>query len=264
MTLRDRLLRVLRVPPEPTPPPGDQRVRVFRAAPNYFRYRLTTWLLRELGGLAAILAYFWLPDSFFPDWFVPLRFQPPAVDVGPVTFTEDAALTIFAVVEAIGVAVFVVQATVSGLLLRLDFEQRWYIVSERSLRIREGLIRLHEKTMTFANVQHVSIRQNPIQRWLGIADVEVRTAGGGSKSGQEHEHGDSHNLHIAYFRGVSDPREISDLVRERLKAATDAGLGDPDDRSAPEPVVGGLLDAAQRVRDEARALKEALSPPVSP
>jgi hypothetical protein len=34
---------------------------------------------------------------------------------------------------------FVVQAIGSFLLLRLDWEQRWYLISDRSLRVREGI-----------------------------------------------------------------------------------------------------------------------------
>lgn len=264
MSLRNRLLHFLRVPPEPAAPPGDERVRVFRAAPNYFRYRVAMWSLSELGGLLGIVAYFTLPDWIFPRWFLPFRFGDAALEIGPITIGQRIMSALFWTVEIVGVTVFFVQAVASGLLLRLDFEQRWYLVSDRSLRIREGLVRLNEKTMTFVNVQHVAIRQNPIQRWLGIADLEVRTAGGGSTDAGEH--GDSKELHIAYFRGVNNADEIRDVIRERLKAAADAGLGDPDDPehrpavAAPlPPAADDLVQAAGRLRDEAHALRKALT-----
>ena len=38
--------RVLRIPPDPEPPPGDEKsARVFRAAPAYFKYRLVLWAI---------------------------------------------------------------------------------------------------------------------------------------------------------------------------------------------------------------------------
>jgi hypothetical protein len=173
--------------------------------------------------------------------------------------------------EMVGLGVYVLQAIGSALILRLDYEQRWYLVSNRSLRVREGLVRLQERTMTFANVQHVAIKQNPIQRWLGIADVEVRSAGGGGGGKDEHQHGEKHDLHIAYFRGVSEPERIRDVIRERLKTGGDAGLGDPDDArpasmpaQLPTALPAALLDAARLLRDEARALKEAVSASASP
>src|SRR5213082_897304 len=39
--------QVLRIPHDPTPPPGDERsTRIFRAAPNYYKYRLIVWGFR--------------------------------------------------------------------------------------------------------------------------------------------------------------------------------------------------------------------------
>jgi uncharacterized membrane protein YdbT with pleckstrin-like domain len=254
MTVRTRLLRWLRVPHEPDAPPGDADVRIFRAAPSYFRYRLIIWALRQLGGIAAIVAVIVFAPVWIPD------FGPNRVRIGPVAITRAMAVTLFDIIELAGLGIYVVQAIGSGLILRLDYEQRWYLLSNRSLRIREGLVRLQERTMTFANIQHVGIRQNPIQRWLGIADVEVRTAGGGAADKDEHSGGA--DLHIAYLRGVVDAPAMRDMIRERLKHHTDAGLGDPDDAATERhlPAAGtALADAAKALRDEARALRLALA-----
>jgi uncharacterized membrane protein YdbT with pleckstrin-like domain len=153
----------------------------------------------------------------------------------------------------------VAQALTSLVLLRLDFEQRWYLVSDRSMRIREGLVRMHEKTMTFANVQHVAIRQGPLQRLLGIADLQVRTAGGGG-GGEEENQEAKDDLHIAYFRGFADAPRIRDTIRERLRRHADAGLGDPDD-VAPALTRGAdpgaaLVQAARALAAEARGLRQ--------
>jgi membrane protein YdbS with pleckstrin-like domain len=255
MTLRERVLTFLRVPPEPVPPVGDADVRVFRAAPSYFRYRAIVWGLRELGAVAGIVAYF----TFAP-WTLE-NALPRRVPVGPFTMSRETVIALSALIETVGIATLAVQAIASFLILRLDYEQRWYIVSDRSLRIREGLVRLHEKTMTFANVQQVGIRQNPIQRWFGIADVEVRTAGGGRRAGNdERERGDDH--HVGVLRGVTDAEAIRDLVQDRLRHYKDSGLGDPDqDQAAPRHAAASpdLAAAAAALRDEARALRETLT-----
>jgi membrane protein YdbS with pleckstrin-like domain len=264
VSLRDELLRTLRVPPAPSAPAGDEGVRVFLAAPNYFRYKLAQWLLSQTGAFVGVI--FGLIMLRGADLVIPAEFE-----IGPWTITEGVALAALGAVEAIAITFLVVQALASLALLRLDFEQRWYLVSDRSLRIREGLLRLHEKTMTFANIQHVAIRQGPIQRLLGIADLEVRTAGGGGGNGEE---GAKHNdLHVAYFRGVANAAEIRDGIRERLRRHADAGLGDPDDlaagtspreathalpAAAPPPEAGALAAAAAALREEASALRLAL------
>jgi membrane protein YdbS with pleckstrin-like domain len=60
-------------------------------------------------------------------------------------------------------------------MVRLDFEKRWYVVTDRSFRVREGVVFVREMTVTFANIQNISISQGPIQRAVGIADLRVDT-----------------------------------------------------------------------------------------
>ncbi|HSJ09280.1 MAG TPA: PH domain-containing protein [Longimicrobiales bacterium] len=248
MSWRTHVLRILRVPDAPTPPWGDEEVNVFRAAPNYLRYRLLRWGLTNaaaLVGLLAALKFSFIVRAFMQDAF--------GAVVG-----ERGVTTAVWLFEGGAIVAFVAQAAAALLLLRLDIEQRWYLVSNRSIRIREGLVRLHEKTMTLANVQHVSVKQGPLQRLLGIADVEVRTAGGGgSSSDKPGEKKD--DLHVAYFHGVADAEAIRDAVRDRLRASRDAGLGDPDDHDHATEAPTSLLESARELAGEARLLRRALA-----
>ena len=133
--------------------------------------------------------------------------------------------------------------------VRLDYDLRQYVVTDRALRTRTGAIVVSEATITFANVQDVEISQGPVQRWLGIADVIVHTAGGGGNV--KHERGGG-VIHRGAFVGIDRPQEVRDFVLERIKAFRDAGLGDPDDptrRSVRHAGVGrlggeSLMDAA--------------------
>jgi membrane protein YdbS with pleckstrin-like domain len=253
MTLRARLLDFLRVPPAPSAPAGDHDVRIFRAAPNFLRYRLFLWLLKNASAvIGVILGIFFLRQM--PNWIG-------QIEAGGIVLSADLMTTIFRLLEVGAVLGLVTQAAWSLALLRLDFEQRWYIVSDRSLRIREGIVRMHEKTMTFANIQQVTTEQGPLQRLLGIADLQVRTAGGGGDSKEEGDKA-KHDLHVAYFRGVANAEAIRTTIRERLRRHADAGLGDPDDPGHIAPVTTSaaasaapLLTAARALADEARALR---------
>lgn len=236
MTLRQQLLRFLRVPHEPSAPAGDADVAVFRAAPNYFYYRILRWAASNVGALAGLL--------------VGLTFITRIPTAGFSRLT-----TIFWVLEAFAIGAFILQAAARLALLRIDIDQRWYLVSDRSLRIREGIINLKEKTMTFANIQNVRIEQGPLQRMLGIADVQVRTAGGGDKSSKQEEHGGGKDMHIGYIRGVANASAIRDAVLERLRKHADSGLGDPDDASEQPD---SLMEAALALAVEAAALRRAM------
>lgn len=244
--LRGLLLRTLRVPPDPALPSG-RSVRVFRAAPAYFKYHLVTWGLGQLGAVAGLIGGLY-GISY------------------ALSFVENPVVRfILHLTEAFAWVSFLVLLPITLALVRLDFELRWYILSDRSLRIREGIVTVKEKTMTFANIQQISIHQNPIQRVLGIADVHVRTAGGGGGGDGSGTTGES--MHEAFFRGVDNAEEIRNAIQERVRLHRDGGLGDPDDpqplpapRQLPVQASAPALAAARGVLSEARALRAALVP----
>ncbi len=142
-------------------------------------------------------------------------------------------------------------------------ELRWYMVTDRSLRIRSGITSLLESTMSFANVQQVVVTQGPLQRLLRIADVRVQSAGG---RGDAHDRDAGDSLHTGVFHGVDNSSAIRDLILERLRRFRESGLGDPDEAApvsaGPAPADAGrgsALTAARELLEEARALRRHLA-----
>lgn len=236
---RDVVLRFFRVPPTPEPPPGAPP-RVFRAGESFLTLRRILWLMAQLFA---------------------------AIGLGVATGVVYAArvklppllLTIFEVGEVLAWIGFLLQLPFSWAVLHLDFEQRWYMVSDRAIRIREGITTVREKTVALANIQNISIKQGPLQRFLRIADVEVTTAGGGAgvaARGKHHQVGEP--MHVAYFRGVDNAEEIRDLVAEGVRRQRDSGLGDREEahHAAPDDDVRG---AVTMLLAEARALRAVTS-----
>ena len=167
--------------------------------------------------------------------------------------------------ELAGIAIFFAQMLITYSIVRLEFEQHWYIVTDRSLRIRTGILRLQESTMSFANIQQVEIRQGPLQRLLGLADVCVRSAGGGDPAAGQKGHGPEASLHTGVFEGVPNAVEIRDLMLERLRRFREAGLGDPEDARAALPATpvapagASTRHAVDELLAEARALRAAIA-----
>ena len=175
------------------------------------------------------------------------------------------AFTMIWAVKLLSFAIYLLQIPLTYAVRRLDYEMRWYMVTDRSLRLRHGVWKISESTMSFANIQQVSVSQGPLQRALGLADVKVKSAGGGSGPGPKHEIDD---MHSGIFHSVTNASEIRDLILERLRTFRAAGLGDPDDATqapaASTPVfpiasVNPTLGAAQELLQEAKALRAALS-----
>jgi membrane protein YdbS with pleckstrin-like domain len=226
--------RILRVPSEPESPAGaHDSIQVFNAAPGFYAYQLARWAIKNTLGVLGVVYGTAMTLLVVPD------------------FPYKVVLEAF---EALTVAAFLGSIPLTYFMVRLDYRLRWYIVTDRSLRIREGLVNVDEKTMSFANIQNVSIRQGPFQRFFGIADVEVRTAGGGGGGADPHKKGGTTDMHLGYFRGVANAEEIRDAVLARVRHLRDTGLGDPDVERHP-PSAGDTLAAAHELLEAARALR---------
>lgn len=236
MSLRDTVLDLLRVPPKPEPPPGSPP-RVFRAAPNFYKLKLIRWGIGQVGALFGIL--------FAVTFFSSMRRQG----------VPDLVITFLHVAEVFALLALVASVLFGWILVRFDYELRWYMLSDRAIRIREGITTIREKTIALANIQNIEVKQGPLQRYLGLADVEVKTAGGGGSSSDAGKKGHAGDpMHVAYFRGVANAEQIRDLLREGVRRQKDSGLGDPDE---PEHVApsGDASAAVEELLREARALR---------
>jgi membrane protein YdbS with pleckstrin-like domain len=274
--IKRTLLRVLRVPPEPHPPSGSpESIRTFRASRNYYRYKMFGWGVKQIGALIGIIVLAGVHVTFGLGSHIPWTSIPAPESVtetlekfqknevgqkvtSVVSWFLKSRLVLLA--EIVGFAFLIVQAPVTYAMVQLDYEMRWYIVTDRSLRIREGIASVREMTMTFANVQNLTIQQGPIQRLLGISDLRVRTAGGGSSDkDEENKDKEAESMHVGYLRGVDDAQEIRDTILDRLRRVKGAGLGDPEDESAARGVTStaeeDLIAASRELLGEARALR---------
>ncbi|WP_438483265.1 PH domain-containing protein [Oleiharenicola lentus] len=177
--------------------------------------------------------------------------------------------------KIVGFLIYLAQIPLTYSVIRLDYEMRWYVVTDRSLRIRTGVWSVQELTMSFANLQQVVVTQGPLQRLLKLADVRVQSAGGGADT----HHGETADgMHTGLFHGVEHADEIRDLILARLKRFRETGLGDPDEvrtvhasdwlsnqhatTTAATTNVGAsseAIAAAQELAAEAKALRIALS-----
>jgi membrane protein YdbS with pleckstrin-like domain len=174
------------------------------------------------------------------------------------------AFVVIWAVKIFSFSVYLLQIPLTYAIRRLDYEMRWYMVTDRSLRIRRGIWRVSEATMSFANIQQVSVSQGPLQRLLRLADVKVQSAGGGSGGHHDHHKAD---MHTGLFHCVPNAPEIRDLILDRLRRFREAGLGDPDEKLLTEPhTIGGnprispeTLSAVRELAAEARALRAAIT-----
>jgi uncharacterized membrane protein YdbT with pleckstrin-like domain len=102
-------------------------------------------------------------------------------------------------------------------------------------------------------VQNVEVHQGPLQRWFGIADVLVTTAGGGSEHTAEGRSSASMTSHHGLIDGVSHAAQVRDLILSRLRQSRTAGLGDEGERHESAAWTPEHLAVLREIRDLARA-----------
>ncbi|MCC6231073.1 MAG: PH domain-containing protein [Verrucomicrobiales bacterium] len=255
--MREFLIRWLRVPSEPAAPDGAPgSLKIFRAARAFYAWKCLQWGLGQASALVGLVLAFTFVQS---DWTGDFLAKFPRA---------EWLRAIVGALEVLGWVGFFVQLPITWMMVRLEYEMRWYLVTDRSLRIRSGVWVVEELTMTYANVQEITVHQGPIERLLGIANVRVRSAGGGSAGSAEGgPSGEARTAtHVAHFRGVAEAEEVRDLIVHHLRAQRGAGLGDPEMRSGePGACVPPLvLDAARELLGEARALRRAVGKDPAP
>lgn len=195
------LTRWFRVPDKPPtlPVAAGESADSFQPAPGFLSYMMVPfWIgLLLFDGLVFIA------------WVV-LMFAEPAI--GLITSPFFFALA-------------VVPDIIAYLAIHLRYDTTWYVMTGRSLRIRRGIWVIRETTITFENVQNVTVNQGPLQRFFGIADVRVDTAGGGGAV--QGPHGtQAANPHQGLIEGIANARDIRDRILTRLRASGTTGLGD--------------------------------------
>lgn len=240
--VRRLLKRFLLVSDAAPEAPLGEHPEVFRASRKHLTYLVVGWALKH--------GFVWLVTAS-------------AIVGGIVAVAVGGHDTWIAWVLGIGALVWLVTFSLVGYAsIRLDWDMRWYILTDRSLRIREGIVFMREVTLTLANVQELKVSQGPIQRALGITDLVVDTAGGGASAaaGKASIYG-----HHGILRGVDGGGELRAKIEARVKQRRGAGLGDPDDHADHAPASGAagsgdLVTALRAVRDEARRLRGVVVP----
>jgi membrane protein YdbS with pleckstrin-like domain len=187
--------RVPRQPPT-LPAVDDSVVTSFRPSDNYLRYlKLFFWI-----GCVAIdigLAILWIVIAI-------------AVPLVGVLITP---LMLF---------IMIIPDVVAYVAVHLKFDTTWYVLSDRSMRIRRGIWIIHETTITFENIQNVRLTQGPIERYFGFANLVVETAGGGA-SAEGEAYGQAHH---GVMVGLVNAPEVRDRIMAQVRQCQSVGLGD--------------------------------------
>ena len=112
-----------------------------------------------------------------------------------------------------------------------------YRFDTEGIHMKWGIIFRREILLNYARIQDIHLRSNLIERWLGLARIEIQTAAGSASSNMTLE-------------GMEDPEGMRDFLYSRMR-----GTREDKAAGATDPVAAVLLEVAAELR-EIRVLVE--------
>jgi uncharacterized membrane protein YdbT with pleckstrin-like domain len=134
-------------------------------------------------------------------------------------------------------------------LLYFRYRTLRYRFDEEGIHMRVGILFRREVNLTYARIQDIHLRSGFIQRWLGLADIQIQTASG--SAGAE-----------LVFEGFKEFEEIRDFLYTRMRGyqrkRSDAGAVTPERDSASINGNDEMVALLLNIRDELRRTRELL------
>jgi uncharacterized membrane protein YdbT with pleckstrin-like domain len=116
-----------------------------------------------------------------------------------------------------------------------------YRFDEEGIHMRVGLLFRREVNLTYARIQDIHLKSGLIQRWLGLANVEVQTASGSATA-------------ELVIEGFKEFEAIRDFLYTRMRGYQAKKTG----ASAPGEPSDDVVRLLHGIRDELRQTREAL------
>jgi membrane protein YdbS with pleckstrin-like domain len=136
-----------------------------------------------------------------------------------------------------------------------------YEVDAEGITMRWGVLFRREVSLTYARIQDIRLSSNVVERWLGLARVQLQTASGSASAEMTIEGiRDADGMRdflYSRMRGVADGRAGAGPARK--PAVTPAAVSAPGDAAMGADELARLVVTLQAVADEVRALREEMS-----
>ncbi|MBA2434681.1 MAG: PH domain-containing protein [Chthoniobacterales bacterium] len=125
-----------------------------------------------------------------------------------------------------------------------------YTFDEEGIHMRVGILYRREVNLTYARIQDIHLRSGVIQRWLGLADIQIQTASGSADA-------------ELIIEGFKEYGRIRDFLYTRMRGYHAAGRSLPNESSetaaASTNPNAEMIALLQTIRDELRQTRESLS-----
>lgn len=157
-------------------------------------------------------------------------------------------LTLYVIRTLITTLFFVPVAPLVALGLYFRYQTLRYKFDEEGISMRWGLIFRKEINLTYARIQDIHIESGFVQRWLGLADIQIQTASGSA-------------LPEMTIEGVLEYEPLRDFLYAKMRGMKEhpkAALASGTEPRAASASQAELVSALRDVQMELRATRQAL------
>ena len=157
--------------------------------------------------------------------------EPVPADIAAIELPSPQLLKYY-VVQALGT---MVAFPVTMVLLYFRYHTMRYRFDAEGIHLRWGILMRHEIMLNYARIQDIQLRSNVIERWLGLARIEIQTASGSAGSEM-------------VLEGLLNFVAVRDFLYSRMRGARHAGDAHVERAAAPESVATILGEVAAELR----------------
>jgi putative membrane protein len=118
-----------------------------------------------------------------------------------------------------------------------------YHFDEKGVSMSWGWLFQKQIYLTYRRIQDIHVTRNLLQRWFGLASVELQTAAGSSSAEMTIE-------------GILNPEPLRDYLYARMRGASEAMASNKSTESVGLPAADEVLALLRKIRDHLRALSE--------
>lgn len=121
-------------------------------------------------------------------------------------------------------------------LLYFRYHTMRYRFDEDGIHMKWGILFLHEIMLNYSRIQDIHLRSSLIERYLGLARIEIQTAAGSSNAEMTLE-------------GLADHEAMRDFLYSRMRGARDGAGASVEQRG------GEVADVLKEIAGELKAIR---------
>jgi putative membrane protein len=158
----------------------------------------------------------------------------------PATLAPDRALLNYGLLHSLLLG----PAFIVGMIYQyFRYHTLRYAIDEQGITMRWGILFRREVSLTFARIQDIQLSSNLVERWFGLAKIQLQTASGSSAAEMTVE-------------GVREFEAMRDFLYSRMRGAHGAATGQHQVTASSASDADELTHVLQAVAAELRAIRE--------